>query len=262
MAQPTRDSAQTRSKILAAARREFSTSGFAGARVDEIAKAAGCDKRLIYRYFSDKAGLFTAVMHAALSCKREVFGPLREDLGESFARAYPTVGADPEWLRIVLWEALEDGDSVVAKSERKAEFRSSVAAFESLQEAGAVGADIEPAYGAMVMASLLMFPWVMPQFVRIACGKSPKDPQFRDRYVATVRRIFAFGVGALDPRVATGEGAFTGGPCPSTVGESQAPPSREHDSRDSVESSRPPAPPRPRRRTRASVPKVPKGPGR
>lgn len=260
MAQPTRDSAQTRSKILAAARREFSTSGFAGARVDEIAKAAGCDKRLIYRYFSDKAGLFTAVMHAALSCKREVLGPLREDLGESFARAYPTVGADPEWLRIVLWEALEDGDSVVAKSERKAEFRTSVAAFESLQEAGAVGADIEPAYGAMVMASLLMFPWVMPQFVRIACGKSPKDPQFRDRYVATVRRIFAFGVGALDPSVMAGEGAFTGGPCPGVGADGEA--SREAKPSEPAVGSPPASPPPPRRAPRARVSKVPKEPAR
>ena len=39
-----------RERILEAASAEFSAYGVAGARVDRIAKAAGCNKNLIYIY--------------------------------------------------------------------------------------------------------------------------------------------------------------------------------------------------------------------
>ncbi len=43
-----------RRRILDAAAREFSESGFDGARVDEIARKAGVNKALIYYYFKSK----------------------------------------------------------------------------------------------------------------------------------------------------------------------------------------------------------------
>ena len=57
-----RDPVATRSKLLAAARREFADSGLAGARVDEIAARAGVNKQLVYHYFGDKDALYLAVL--------------------------------------------------------------------------------------------------------------------------------------------------------------------------------------------------------
>jgi TetR/AcrR family transcriptional regulator len=57
-----RDPAATRSKLLAAARREFADHGLAGARVDEIAARAGVNKQLVYHYFGDKDALYLAVL--------------------------------------------------------------------------------------------------------------------------------------------------------------------------------------------------------
>jgi TetR/AcrR family transcriptional regulator len=57
-----RDPAATRSKLLTAARREFASSGLAGARVDEIAARAGGNKQLVYHYFGDKDALYLAVL--------------------------------------------------------------------------------------------------------------------------------------------------------------------------------------------------------
>lgn len=51
----------SRAVILAAARAEFASHGFAGARVDRIAAAAGLNKQLIYYYFGSKAALHAAV---------------------------------------------------------------------------------------------------------------------------------------------------------------------------------------------------------
>jgi AcrR family transcriptional regulator len=57
-----RDPERTRAAILAAATEEFTTHGLTGARVDEIARRSGVNKRMIYYYFGDKNGLYLAVL--------------------------------------------------------------------------------------------------------------------------------------------------------------------------------------------------------
>jgi TetR/AcrR family transcriptional regulator len=53
--------------ILRSARAEFAARGFAGARVDRIARAAGLNKQLIYYYFGSKQALYAAATAAAAS---------------------------------------------------------------------------------------------------------------------------------------------------------------------------------------------------
>ena len=52
----------TRQDLLVAARREFSSRGLEGARVGHIADLAGVNKQLVYHYFGNKEGLYTAVL--------------------------------------------------------------------------------------------------------------------------------------------------------------------------------------------------------
>ena len=66
-----RDAARTRAEILDVATKEFARSGFAGARVDEIAARTRTTKRMIYYYFGGKEQLFTAVLERAYSVIRE-----------------------------------------------------------------------------------------------------------------------------------------------------------------------------------------------
>lgn len=51
--------------ILEVARREFVENGLSGARVNEIAARTQTSKRMIYYYFSDKEGLYRAVLEDA-----------------------------------------------------------------------------------------------------------------------------------------------------------------------------------------------------
>src|SRR5579864_5983765 len=60
----TRDAVRTKARLLDAARDEFAEYGIAGARVERIAAAAGCNKAMIYRYFDDKDALFDAAFAA------------------------------------------------------------------------------------------------------------------------------------------------------------------------------------------------------
>jgi TetR/AcrR family transcriptional regulator len=52
----------TRAGIVAAAGRIFAAGGFAGARTDAIAAAAGVNKALLYYYFKSKQSLYEAVL--------------------------------------------------------------------------------------------------------------------------------------------------------------------------------------------------------
>lgn len=58
-------SLRTRKLILEAAYAEFSARGLGGARVDEIARQAGINKRMLYHHYGNKDALFLAVMEEA-----------------------------------------------------------------------------------------------------------------------------------------------------------------------------------------------------
>ncbi len=65
-------------KIIAAAREIFLRKGMAGARMEEIAKAAGINKAMLHYYFRSKEKLFEVIMSEA---KMQMFSRLHPILG-------------------------------------------------------------------------------------------------------------------------------------------------------------------------------------
>lgn len=61
-AKAKRNASDTRERILQVAIAEFADKGLDGSRVDEIARAAGVNKYMLYHYFGNKEGLFLAVL--------------------------------------------------------------------------------------------------------------------------------------------------------------------------------------------------------
>lgn len=57
----SRDRAKTEEAIVAAARQTLAEDGFQGFGVNAVARRAGCDKQLIYRYFGGLDGLVDAL---------------------------------------------------------------------------------------------------------------------------------------------------------------------------------------------------------
>ncbi|MEU5894102.1 TetR family transcriptional regulator [Streptomyces sp. NPDC047461] len=87
---PGTESADTRDRILTAAREEFSERGYEKTSVRGIAKAAGVDPALVHHYFGTKGQVFEAAVEVAFSPAlkmRDVVleGPL-EDAGERMTR--------------------------------------------------------------------------------------------------------------------------------------------------------------------------------
>ncbi|MFD9001003.1 TetR family transcriptional regulator [Streptomyces sp. NPDC059582] len=64
---PRAESADTRERILAAAREEFSERGYEKTSVRGIAKAAGVDPALVHHYFGTKEQVFEAAIEVAFA---------------------------------------------------------------------------------------------------------------------------------------------------------------------------------------------------
>lgn len=72
-----RNPERTSAAILDAAVKEFTEKGFGGARIDEIARRAGANKRSLYYYFGGKEALYLAVLEGAYFDIRTAEGRLQ-----------------------------------------------------------------------------------------------------------------------------------------------------------------------------------------
>lgn len=92
--------ADTRGRILEAARGEFADRGYDAASLRGIARTAGVDPALVHHYFEGKADLFAeAVVLARVHPGRVVDGVLDgpvDALGERLVRAFLGVWDEPE----------------------------------------------------------------------------------------------------------------------------------------------------------------------
>jgi AcrR family transcriptional regulator len=118
-----RDATAAREALLDAAQTAFANSGFSGARIDDIAKSSGYNKSLIFQYFSDKAGLYQAVVRRLRETSDAASA---QELGEvvcqdttldhaqlevliraSVAWSFAHLRSEPEYLKLFAWEMAE-----------------------------------------------------------------------------------------------------------------------------------------------------------
>ncbi|MEI9865029.1 MAG: helix-turn-helix domain-containing protein [Limisphaerales bacterium] len=116
---PGRNPGRTRERILVAALKEFAAKGFAGARVDAIARRAAINKRMLYHYFGDKEDLFRAVLRRKISERQTWAADLPGDPAERLPFWFHAACKDPDWIRLLEWEALQgDGRKLIDEKER------------------------------------------------------------------------------------------------------------------------------------------------
>ena len=108
----------TRKKILEAAEEIFANKGLAGARVDEIAKMAGVNKRMIYAYFESKENLYVTVLKIVYSRLAELEKTIDslaspEDAVRKFIQGYfKFLNDNPNFVSLVLWENLNKAEFI------------------------------------------------------------------------------------------------------------------------------------------------------
>lgn len=62
---------ELRDRLLLAGAQEFADRGFSGAKVNDIVRAAGTTKPMLYYYFTDKAGLYRVCVEEAYTRVRQ-----------------------------------------------------------------------------------------------------------------------------------------------------------------------------------------------
>ena len=185
-----RHPARTRERILAAALREFSDKGFAGARVDRIARRARINKRMLYHYFGNKASLFREILARKVRERSTWAVTAPADVAESLAFWFDSACRDRDWVRLMEWEALGSADGAVSgDAERRAAFQEGVGQVRERQAGGLLRADLDPGHLLLAMVALTTFPAAFPQFTRLLTGLGPTDRAFVTRHTAFLRRL-------------------------------------------------------------------------
>jgi TetR/AcrR family transcriptional regulator len=168
-------------RIGAAAREEFARRGYAGARVDQIARRAGVNKQLLFYYYHSKRGLFQAVLSQAA-------GELESALSSLTLHA----GAPLERLRLTLqaqFEFLAQNPQIVALlaqgTRANAAFAPAIKRLVVLlaegQGLGQVRDDLDP-HLAAAQALILMIGYLALEGVVAASTRPLDEPALRERW--------------------------------------------------------------------------------
>ncbi len=116
-----RDRAATEEGLVAAAREVLAEGGFQGFGVNAVARRAGCDKQLIYRYFGGLEGLVDAIGAGIAEDLRNRLQPLasrgrpasyREFVEHMMLGFLEVLRNDRLLQKIVAWEIADPSDLV------------------------------------------------------------------------------------------------------------------------------------------------------
>jgi TetR/AcrR family transcriptional regulator len=179
-----------RDALLDAARLSFATNGFSGSSLRDIAVVAKVTPALAHYYFSDKAGLLTAVVEervaplvAAVAGAVVAAEPNPEAALRAFVRAYTQTGALHPWLpQLILREVLSEQG--VLREQFIMRFASGMAGMlkahvASGQAQGLFRRDLDPAAAVMSIISLCIFPFIAAPLVSVVLGVRA-DPERAD----------------------------------------------------------------------------------
>ncbi|MFB0524682.1 MAG: TetR/AcrR family transcriptional regulator [Phycisphaerae bacterium] len=173
----------SREVILKAAIAEFSERGFDGARMETISNKAGYNKSLVYRYFTDKKGLFRAALKFKLQERGELFSHMPKDLAKNLNYWFRETLRDPEYLRLLIREALnDDGGEIVEQDSRRHYYKNHVNAARQMQKSGQLSSAYDPECFIIAVIALILFPAVFPQVVRLVTGRKVTSQSFRRRW--------------------------------------------------------------------------------
>ncbi len=186
---PARNPRRTRERILAAALKEFAANGFAGARVDVIARRAAINKRMLYHYFGDKEGLFKAVLRRKVSERQAWAETLSGDPAETLSFWFKAACKDMDWVRMLEWEALQHPGKIIDEKERLTNVARGLERIRQRQTRGLVSSDLDPRQIMLAMRSLTMFPAAFPQLTRLIIGRPLEDPAFQKERAEFLRKI-------------------------------------------------------------------------
>jgi AcrR family transcriptional regulator len=124
----TRDREGTERAILDAARTLIAREGYAAFGVNAVAREAGCDKQLIYRYFGGTDGLIAAIGEASAGWIETALAPVRLPPGRPYGEVVlacveallDALRVDPLMRQLIGWELTGTGEAVQGMARARA----------------------------------------------------------------------------------------------------------------------------------------------
>ncbi len=188
-----RDPQRTRLDILEVATREFAERGYSGGRVDEIAARTRTTKRMIYYYFGNKEGLWTAVLERAYARIRaeeqrlevEHLEP-REAIRRLAELTFDHHEAHPDFIRLVSEENIHYAKHM-RKSPSLAQLNTPAVQviakiLERGKEMGVFRREVDAVDVHMMISAFCFFRMANRHTFGMLFGRDLVDPRLRDHY--------------------------------------------------------------------------------
>ena len=202
-----KNSLPSKEKILLAAQQEFAARGFAGARMEAIAKEAGINKAMLFYYFSSKEKLYQTILHGVMSeFFTKISGLLKPELTppafmEKFPELYIRLFAGhPDFVRIVAFDLIQNPDNIcgiMAGIINKMTSFKPHPLFELIRRWHDQGliSEADPVHFMMNVVALSIFSFIGKPMVEAISGiKVASDEDFYRKRVASVVNILKQGM--------------------------------------------------------------------
>lgn len=201
----------TERAILAAAKQVFHEKGHAGARMQEIADAAGINKALLHYYFGNKEQLFKAVLQEAFQTIVPFVRALFSDQGavlkkiEVFVEGYVGFLMENPFVPGFVVHELNTNPNFAIEFFSQHKIPKPKGFLEQIKhevEAGRLR-PIEPRQLLVNVISLCIFPFIASEIIKKATGMRKKE--FDQFMVARKKEISRFVINAITPNETTTE---------------------------------------------------------
>jgi AcrR family transcriptional regulator len=185
----SRTAADTRDRIVMAAKAEFAQYGIAGARVDRIAKEARTSKERVYAYFRSKEDLYAFVARQELAVVAAASRMDPTDLPGYAGRIFDFFLSHPEHHRLVAWGRLELGDNAPAPDDPlMAAVREKTEQLRKAQEDGYLDPSWDP-FDVLPLVHQIATSWAaQPELAHVA-KEQARTPDAAARRAAIVRAV-------------------------------------------------------------------------
>jgi TetR/AcrR family transcriptional regulator len=136
--------------------------------------------------------LFPEVLRRKIA-ERQTWGMATpDDPAESLPYWFELACKDPEWIRLLEWEALQFGEAeLIDQAKRRESTSHAVERVHKRQMGGHLSADLPAPQLLLAMVALTWFPLAFPQLTRLITGKSAADEQFRSEQRDFLRQFAA-----------------------------------------------------------------------
>jgi len=169
--------------ILDAAVAEFAEHGRTGVRMEHVAKRAGYNKSLVYRYFSNRETLFEAALARQFEGRQSILADSPSDFTQILSWWSDNNRDNPLFMRMILREALDSSAAEpVAAEARQDYYQQQLMALKGFQQRGQIAEQFAPDTLFLALLAVTILPTALPQICQLVTGLDPASSEFNERW--------------------------------------------------------------------------------